>query len=476
MKITKSLKNGAVRWRVNDPQGPHGKRQRRWFPSEAEARRYVKQRTDDRNSFGIWFSTMPARDRAALGYHLQRLTAAGWSLEAAVDFVLKHGKSPPTVSLERVVDEFLTAKQVAGLRSYYVRKLSASIRRFMTGREKQPIAEITPLDIQDYIASNGWQPATMRSYLVDVKTLFAFAVKRKFLRDNPAAAVDLPRLDDKPPGLLSPAHARTVLNACLDHEPEAVAVLALCLFGGLRRAEAEQLEWAEIGDEFIEVKAHKAKTRRRRLVPITAQLRAWMEFAREAETPLPASNFNNRFTRLVKHAGLHATLPQNAMRHSFASYHFAKHRNENETAAIMGNSPQMVFAHYREMVRPSEADAFFALLPPADGVKRALAARGSRAKPTPPPAPPEKITATALAAIFDQGSRWLRRAEAARLLVVACGCSIHSAKKAFTKRGRHWDSLMMNPEGLVTWRSATMPGASLVAAATVPEVPSPTGG
>jgi len=29
--------------------------------------------------------------------------------------------------------------------------------------------------------------------------------------------------------------------------------------------------------------------------------------------------------------------------HSFASYHFAKHKNENETAALMGNSPQMIF-------------------------------------------------------------------------------------------------------------------------------------
>lgn len=56
----------------------------------------------------------------------------------------------------------------------------------------------------------------------------------------------------------------------------------LGLFGGLRRSEAEQIEWAEVSPEFVEVKAHKPKTRRRRRVPISAQLRAWLEVARTA--------------------------------------------------------------------------------------------------------------------------------------------------------------------------------------------------
>src|SRR5882672_10294846 len=45
------------------------------------------------------------------------------------------------------------------------------------------------------------------------------------------------------------------------------------MFGGLRRSEAEQLEWTEISNEFVEVKAHKAKTRQRRLIRISPQLR-----------------------------------------------------------------------------------------------------------------------------------------------------------------------------------------------------------
>lgn len=152
-------------------------------------------------------------------------------------------------------------------------------------------------------------------------------------------------------------------------------------FWGLRRSEAEKIEWGEISDEFIEVKAHKAKTRRRRLVPISSHLRAWLECARQIGGKLPSLNYADKFKRTLQKAGLRAGWPQNALRHSFASYHYAKYRNENETAALMGNSPQMIFAHYRELVRPALGDAFFALLPPADAVPRVRIARAKQTLP-----------------------------------------------------------------------------------------------
>ena len=92
-------------------------------------------------------------------------------------------------------------------------------------------------------------------------------------------------------------------------------------------------------------------------------------------------NYADKFKRALDKAKLRANWPQNGLRHSFASYHYAKYRNENETAALMGNSPQMVFAHYRELVRPAQAEAFFGLLPPPDALARAQAARARPARP-----------------------------------------------------------------------------------------------
>lgn len=139
-----------------------------------------------------------ASERASLGYQLERLRKLGWNLPAAVDFIERRGKAPPSISLGVVAAEFLSAKKAAGLRLRYLRTLRASINRFLINRREKIISEISAAEILEYISRNGWAASTMRSYLVDVRTLFAFAVKRKYLPENPALAVDLPRSDENP--------------------------------------------------------------------------------------------------------------------------------------------------------------------------------------------------------------------------------------------------------------------------------------
>ena len=55
----------------------------------------------------------------------------------------------------------------------------------------------------------------------------------------------------------------------------------------------------------------------------------------------------------------------NALRHSFISYRVADIQNVAQVALEAGNSPQMIFKHYRELVRPAEAKAWFAISPNA---------------------------------------------------------------------------------------------------------------
>ena len=55
--------------------------------------------------------------------------------------------------------------------------------------------------------------------------------------------------------------------------------------------------------------------------------------------------------------------PNNVTRHSFVSYHLAAGENAGKTALEAGHSEQMLFAHYRELVTPEEAKAFWAIVP-----------------------------------------------------------------------------------------------------------------
>jgi site-specific recombinase XerD len=451
MKITKTVHNGNVRYRVNEAQGQDGKRQRKFFDSREAAEQYVKERTADTRAFGIHIGTIPASERAAIAYQLGRLKTLGWTLPAAVDFIEKNGKAAPSMPLGTVADEFLLTKENGGLRRRYLKTLKASIKRFLLGRRQSLIADITPAEIQEYVSSNGWQPATKRSYLVDVRTLFAFALKRKYIRENPALAVDLPKVEELPPGIISPEQARSILETCLQFAPDALPVIVLQLFGGLRRSEAEELSWDAIGDEFIEVKAHLAKTRRRRLNKITPQLKAWLDTARSVGGKLPALNYADKFKLILEKAKLRHEWDQNALRHSFASYHYAKFKNENETAALMGNSPQMVFRHYRELVRPEIAERYFAIMPPADAVKQSEKARQRKPRVMPPRE--SKITSAILAAVFEAGQLSLPRKEAVAAIVARTKTSVAAAYNALSLEGR-FKSNLFETDGKLSWKIA----------------------
>jgi hypothetical protein len=61
----------------------------------------------------------------------------------------------------------------------------------------------------------------------------------------------------------------------------------------------------------------------------------------------------------------------NALRHSFISCRVAKNKNVNEVAMEAGNSPDMIFKHYRELVTEPEADHWFGVAPETVAVVKA---------------------------------------------------------------------------------------------------------
>jgi hypothetical protein len=77
--------------------------------------------------------------------------------------------------------------------------------------------------------------------------------------------------------------------------------------------------------------------------------------------PFLQNAWHRSLEAIAESAGL--ALPPNVLRHSFGSYHFARHRNENLTAAEMGNSPAMIFQHYRAVVPPEAAARFWSIVP-----------------------------------------------------------------------------------------------------------------
>src|SRR5690606_30981920 len=114
-------------------------------------------------------------------------------------------------------------------------------------------------------------------------------------------------------------HARDDLKPCI----------AIQAFAGLRTEELLRLTWEDVRRRpgYIEVEAGKAKTARRRLVPVSDALALWLAPHLQEKTGQkktgPVWGFSKPFWfQCIENASKAAKTPwkQNVLRHSFISY------------------------------------------------------------------------------------------------------------------------------------------------------------
>jgi integrase len=234
------------------------------------------------------------------------------------------------------------------------------MQQFAAGRARRPLSSITPSEIETWLEEGQWASRTRRGYLSDVRTFFNFAERRGLISRSPAAGVELPVLDDvDPPKIHTPAETKKVLNAARERDPDVCRLLAIRYFAGVRSSEAHRLREENIMLDrgMIEVPAAKAKTRRRRLITIQPNLKAWLALGGELR---PMSDY--RTIRPVIRAS-EVDWHHNVTRHSFVSYHLAKFQNAAKTALEAGHTEQMIFSNYREIITPDQAEEFWSIVP-----------------------------------------------------------------------------------------------------------------
>lgn len=265
-----------------------------------------------------------------------------------------------------LVNEFLLAKARAGRSDNYCALLLKHLRAFALERSARSVATVTAAEIESWLYKQPWSDKTRHGHLLTIRTMFTFAVDRNYLQKNPALAVDLPVLESVEKGVHSPAQVRKVLESCTD--ANTLRFLAVRYFSGLRGSEASALDEPEIREQFILVSALKAKTRQRRLVTITPNLRAWLDVSHERGGRLPLRWKNTRLSEAVKAAAV--PWPDNVTRHSFCSYHLAQHGNAGRTAMEAGHTEEMLFRNYRELltidgqlITPQLADDYWNIFP-----------------------------------------------------------------------------------------------------------------
>jgi hypothetical protein len=297
---------------------------------------------------------------SALAQAGQALLALAHALGASPSPVPVPAAATESPSLLSLANEALVSKARGNRRHRYLLQLRSSWKLLADFVGDVPAASVTAADIDAWLVHLGVSPRTQRGYLTDARTLFNFAAKRGYVPASPADAVDMPTIDDAVPGIHSPAEVATILATAQRLDLGVARVLAIQYFAGIRPAEAAKLSEANVSSEWIEVPSAKAKSRQRRLVTVSPNLREWLALGGE----LPVPNLTKRWRAVRAAAGV--PWSHDVTRHSFASYHLAQHRSQEATAAEMGHrSSYMLFRHYRALVSPQAAAEYWAIRPAA---------------------------------------------------------------------------------------------------------------
>lgn len=288
----------------------------------------------------------------------------------AVEFFMQRGRKVTVPLLvPKLVEEFIWSRVELGRDGRTVETYRHVLRSLARSLPLRLAHDLTASDVKGWLRGTGWTASTQNKALGHVRGMIKWAIAHKHMGVDPC--VDMERLTvtkEEVEGL-SVRDAEALLRHALV-VPRFMPLVVLGLFSGLRRAELERLRWEELNLEggTVIAAARKVKTRQRRVVEISPQMRAWILAAgwtpeRMRTGPVAPANLKTLWPRFWKEAGL-ARWPHNGLRHTFASMHYAMWGDEARLQSILGQrSSEVLHTNYRALVTKAEAERFWGLWP-----------------------------------------------------------------------------------------------------------------
>ena len=378
-------KGKARRWIfevVDFTRGP-GTRRLRGFGDYRAAHDEAKRIADQLASGKATVASLSNAQAASLGRATELLRPTGVSLElAAADYArafelvgnavveaAKFYKARRIDQLARrtvaeATAEFIENRKARGASRRYLEDLSSKLNRFAEAYAVD-IAGVTAPDIQGWLDKLKCSPTTAKNFRRVLCTLFSFAESRGFIfkGGNPVKDVERIAANGGAIEIYTPEEIADLLKAA---SKEFRPVVAIGAFAGVRTAEIMRLEWrdADLSGGYIHIAAAQAKTASRRLVPVVPNLAKWLApYAKQNGLIWKGDRHKMDVARAATAKAAGVAWKHNALRHSFCSYRLAEVQSAAQVALEAGNSPAMVFRHYRELVKPEAARTWFAIAP-----------------------------------------------------------------------------------------------------------------
>lgn len=273
-----------------------------------------------------------------------------------------------TVSFKKAVQAALEARKHRRARTLcdfrYV------MRRFMKrcpGLAQRRLRTISPTECAEYIAMAFDTPCQQRKARLMLSGVFSTAIKRGWCDKNPVSQVEKPIVEEKRTPILSPQEIKQITNAAETYRNGCcAAAVGMMLYAGIRPHEVARLTWEQVDlrEQTICIHPRHSKTGGARRVSIFKPLQRILERHRQAKAQsICPSNWQKHWRKLRQQAGWNThdhRWSEDALRHTFASYHLCRFRSYAELQLELGHrDTSLLRTRYVDMNGVKSASKFW---------------------------------------------------------------------------------------------------------------------
>ena len=388
-----------------------GKRIRRYFHTEKEAKKELARLSKVAESHGKTAASIPTRllNDALEARRLLEENSSSVTLADAVRAFLKISKERETsTTMEKALEAWKTAPKAGGQtkRNDTLSEIGTLAKQLALTFGPSIVAEMTAEKVASFLETIGrgnangeLSPRAFNKRITLVSGFFSYCERHgwsdgSIIKRLKAQRKKVEEKETKQPGILTPDQFSTLLEKAAEVDSSLVDYLTVCGLAGVRPEEAARLNFShfkpeEGADGIILIPDGAAKTRKGRDVPIRPALRLWLSrpggfYERgKANSSEPLVRFqgqplDKKLARVRYLAGWRVKLrgyptakpearpyPADSLRHTFASAFLAE---GGDTAALVwsfghAGSLQTLRRHYVHRYTKAEAGEWFAVIP-----------------------------------------------------------------------------------------------------------------
>lgn len=276
----------------------------------------------------------------------------------------------PGLTVAQAVERYLKLRAEEKLSAATTGHLRKHLEeRFATEHGPTALRDVTPDLIRGWLrglrnpkTDEPMSELTKRHHRKDLNTFLGRAVAEGWILRNPCESVVPPKPDEEDVTVLAIDDAVRLFRE--NRDQPCIGRMALEAFGGLRFASAarlrkDHLNFAEAGIEMPGQLHKSGKRKYRQGQP--ENLWQWLRAA-PAEC-WEMTQVQYRHAKREAFVRAKVEMPHNVLRHSFASYHLALHKNPPLTGYLMQHRNTQTTAIYEGVAAEADAKRYFAILP-----------------------------------------------------------------------------------------------------------------